>query len=76
MGVGVGEDTAALFYEGRIQVMGTGTVMIYDARGATIHPGSPQAASGLSVQVLRGGMSWQLKAPVAPLGMHEHLPRP
>ena len=63
VGVGLDEDTGVFIHNGDLEVVGDGTVHIYDARAAEIRdgagrPGAGQAARGIILHVLRRGMRW------------------
>ena len=60
VGVGIDEDTGVVVGPERFEVIGPGTVVVYDAREATIEEhaaGQRHGAIGLRVHVLRAGMS-------------------
>ena len=60
VGVGIDEDTGVVVGPKRFEVIGRGTVVVYDAREATVEehePGQRHGAIGLRVHVLRAGMS-------------------
>ncbi len=65
IGIGVDEATAAIVSEGtELEVVGSGTVTVIDARDAEVaraDPGQAVAARGLRVHVLRRGDRWSLK---------------
>jgi cyanophycinase len=63
VGFGIDERTALVVSGGRAEVMGEGCVVVYDARHAKLEPlaaGKPSAATGMSMQVLRQGMTYEL----------------
>jgi cyanophycinase len=60
LGVGIDEATAAIFHNGKIDVLGRSAVVVIDARRAhveTIAADRPVAASDVQVTILRDGMS-------------------
>lgn len=60
LGVGIDEGTAVLVGPDTLEVLGAGSVLVYDARGASVAPVAPGArhgATGLTLQVLRAGMT-------------------
>jgi cyanophycinase len=63
VGVGIDEATGVVFDGTSIRVVGEGNVVVIDARRATISPSRPgdaSAATGVEMQVLAGGMSYEL----------------
>ncbi len=60
VGVGIDEDTGVFVHQRQLEVVGEGTIHIYDARAATIREGKEQAAEGITLHVLRAGMKWRL----------------
>jgi cyanophycinase len=61
VGVGIDERTAAILSDGRLEVVGESTVVIYDARKAVIEPraaGQRSAARHVTMHVLTAGMEW------------------
>ena len=78
LGLGVDEDTAAIFESGQLTVLGSGTVTVVDASGMTYTdthhamPGKPLTLLGLRLDVLSDGARYDLAArrglpPLAPL---------
>lgn len=66
VGIGVGEDTAAVFWPAtdEVEVMGGGSVVICDPRTAAaseVKRGKPMASQGLKVHILRAGQRWRLR---------------
>jgi cyanophycinase len=63
VGVGIDERTAAIVSGGRFEVIGESSVLVVDARRATIEPrapGSLSAARGVTVHVLTAGMGMDI----------------
>jgi cyanophycinase len=63
VGFGIDERTAAVVSGSRIDVLGPGAVVVFDARHATVEPTEPNAqaaARDLELHVLRGGMFFDL----------------
>lgn len=64
VGVGIGEQTAIVASNGALEVMGTGSVVIIDARNATVgstKQGELQSAKNLQVHVLKAGQTFQYR---------------
>lgn len=64
LGVGIDEGTAAIFREGRIEVVGRSAVVVFDARGAKVEKGAPgdvAAGTGIRTSVLRDGMVYDIR---------------
>ena len=64
VGMGIGERTAVLWRSSSLQVLGEGSVVVIDARQATIPaspPGTLQVASDIRLQILKSGerFEWQ-----------------
>jgi cyanophycinase len=63
VGVGIDEATGVVFDGSTIRVVGEGNVVVLDARHATVNPSRPgdaSSATGVEMQVLAGGMSYEL----------------
>jgi cyanophycinase len=63
VGVGIDESTAVIVRGTRIEVLGTSAAIVFDARRAHVEPataGGVAAATGVTVHVLRSGMTWDL----------------
>lgn len=63
VGVGIDEGTGVVVEGTRIRVVGEGNVVVLDARKAGVVPsrrGDPSAATGVSMQVLAAGMTFDL----------------
>jgi cyanophycinase len=66
VGVGVDESTAAIARGSKFEVVGSGQVMVIDARKATTAPGKSgdlSAATGIQLHVLTSGMTFDLDRP-------------
>jgi cyanophycinase len=64
VGVGIDEGTAVIVHGRRIEVVGRSAAVVVDARHARVAPsktGGVAAATGMTVHVLRAGMSWDLR---------------
>jgi cyanophycinase len=64
IGIGIDESTAIIVHGSRIDVVGKSAVVVIDPRGATIAAapsGGVDAGTGLTMHVLRSGMSMDLK---------------
>jgi cyanophycinase len=64
VGVGIDEGTAVIVRGTRIEVAGKSAVVVVDARRARVAPssaGGVAAATGMTLQVLRAGMSWDFR---------------
>ncbi len=64
IGVGIDEGTAAIFRNGRIEVVGRSAVVIFDARGAKVEKtaaGGVAAGTGIRTSVLREGMIYEIQ---------------
>ena len=64
VGVGIDESTAVVVRGSEIEVVGKSTVVVVDARRATLQEtttGAVSAGTGLTLHVLRAGMSMALK---------------
>ncbi len=64
IGVGIGEATAIVVRDGKFTVMGKGSVVVIDARKATIpkdKPGSLQSGLGVALHVFKAGQIFQFK---------------
>jgi len=62
VGVGIDENTGVVFDGSTIRVVGDGNVVVIDARRATVNPSRPgdaSAATGVEMQVLAGGMTYE-----------------
>jgi cyanophycinase len=56
IGAGIDESTALeVGPDGKWRILGESVVVIYDARGANVAPGTPLGASGIRMHVLPGG---------------------
>ncbi len=65
VGVGIDEDTGVVVENGTLRVVGENNVVVIDARRATVNasrPGDASSATGVAVQVLAGGMTYDLAA--------------
>ena len=63
LGVGIGEHAGVVAHGSSLEVIGSGQVIIYDARGAKVAPtdtGKAQAVTGVTLHVLRPGMRFSL----------------
>jgi cyanophycinase len=63
VGVGIDEDTGAVVTGDSLRVVGDGNVVVIDARRATVNPSRPgdaSSATGVEMQVLAGGMTFEL----------------
>ncbi len=70
VGVGIDEGTALLVDGPTLEVFGTGTVTLFDARKAKVQPAAADgvlSASGIGLTVLRGGdrFNWKTGRPIA-----------
>ena len=64
IGVGIGESTAIVVRDGQFRVIGTGSVVIIDARKSTIHIGKPQmlqSGSNIDLHILKSGQRFRYK---------------
>ena len=64
IGVGIDEGTAAIFREGRIEVVGRSAVVVFDARTAKMEraaAGEVVAGTGIRTSVLRQGMVYEIR---------------
>ena len=64
IGVGIDEGTAAIFREGRIEVVGRSAVTVFDARAAKVErvtAGEVVAGTGIQTSVLREGMVYAVR---------------
>jgi cyanophycinase len=64
VGVGIDEATAVVVHDGAFEVLGKGSVVVIDPRGARIDgasEGQPASGAGLTLSVLRSGESYSLK---------------
>ena len=64
IGVGIGEATAIVVNCGKFTVMGKGSVVVIDARKATIpkgKPGSLQSGSAIGLHVFKAGQTFRFK---------------
>jgi cyanophycinase len=64
VGVGIDEGTGVVVEGSTLRVVGDGNVVVIDARRAKIvpsRPGDASAATGLEMQVLSGGMTFDLR---------------
>ncbi len=64
IGVGIGEATAIVVRDGKFTVMGKGSVVVIDARKATIlknKPGSLQSGLGVALHVFKAGQTFRFK---------------
>jgi cyanophycinase len=64
VGFGIDERTALVVSGAQLEVVGQGCVVVFDARRAKVEPltpGQPSAATGLSMQVLRQGMTYEFR---------------
>lgn len=64
VGVGIDERTAAIVSGSRFEVLGESSVLVIDARRASIEPrapGSRSAARGITVHVLTSGMGMEIR---------------
>jgi cyanophycinase len=62
VGLGIDERTAAVVAGSRVEVVGDGCVVVFDARDAAVEATEPKAqaaARGLRLHVLRSGMSFE-----------------
>lgn len=55
VGYGIDERTALIVLPGELEVLGDGTVVVFDARGAQILDGAVWSAVGVDLSVLRAG---------------------
>jgi cyanophycinase len=65
VGVGIDEATAAIFKDDGFEVVGKSSVVVIDARNAKREPAAPGqlvAGNGLSLAVLREGMTYSLRS--------------
>jgi cyanophycinase len=63
VGVGIDEGTGVVVEGAALRVVGDGNVVVIDARRATVNPSRPgdaSAATGVEMQVLAGGMTYEL----------------
>lgn len=66
VGVGIDEATAAIFHDGRIEVVGRSAVVVLDARSARVEKpsdGGVVSGTGIRTAVLRDGMTLSLRQP-------------
>ena len=64
IGAGIGEATAIVVRNGKFTVMGKGSVVVIDARKATIpkaKPGSLQSGLGVALHVFKAGQTFRFK---------------
>jgi cyanophycinase len=64
VGVGIDESTAVIVRDGRLDVIGSSSVVVVDARRASIDaaaPGHPISGTGVSLAVLHAGQSYSLQ---------------
>jgi cyanophycinase len=63
VGVGIDEGTGVVVEAGVLRVVGEGSVVVLDARRAKVNasrPGDAASATGVEVQILAGGMTYDL----------------
>jgi cyanophycinase len=69
VGVGIDESTAAVVTGSRFEVIGSGQVIVFDARKAKVPPGQKgdfAAAAGVTLHVLKAGMAFDLERGIVP----------
>ena len=64
VGVGIDEGTAVIARDGAFEVIGKSSVVVIDARGATVEkpaPGAAVSGRGVKLAVLHAGQSFSLR---------------